>query len=94
MVISHGWCRKREEKEKEVERLLLDKENQVLEASIKLSNAEQNKFNLGQSQKRLGMMIPRGRIFNVGVQFLEYLVNLRDSVMRFSVFYESSSPSP
>jgi hypothetical protein len=62
MVISHGWCRKREEKEKEVERLLLDKENQVLEARIKLSNAEQNKFNLGQSKNRLGMMIPRERI--------------------------------
>jgi hypothetical protein len=30
----NGWCRKREEKEKEVERLLLDKENQVLEARI------------------------------------------------------------
>jgi hypothetical protein len=53
MVISHGWCRKREEKEKEVERLLLEKENQVLEARIKLSNAEQNKFNLGQSQNGL-----------------------------------------
>ncbi len=46
--IHKKWCRKREEKEKEVERLLLDKENQVLEARIKLSNAEQNKFNLGQ----------------------------------------------
>jgi hypothetical protein len=49
----NGWCRKREEKEKEVERLLLDKENQVLEARIKLSNAEQNKFNLGQSENKL-----------------------------------------
>ncbi len=74
MVISHGWCRKREEKEKEVERLLLDKENQVLEARIKLSNAEQNKFNLGQSKNGLGMMIARERTLNTGGHLVEYLL--------------------
>jgi len=42
-------CRRREEKEKEVELLLLEKENQVVEARIKLSNAEQNKYNLGKT---------------------------------------------
>jgi hypothetical protein len=70
------WCRKREEKEKEVERLLLDKENQVLEARIKLSNAEQNKFNLGQSQSRLGMMIARERTLNTGGHLVEYRIRL------------------
>jgi hypothetical protein len=80
-----------------VERLLLDKENQVLEARIKLSNAEQNKFNLGQSQNGLEMMIAGERTLNTDGYLLEYLVNLRDSVTRFSAskfFYESSSPKP
>jgi hypothetical protein len=41
-------CRKREEKEKEVEMLLLDKENIVVDTRLKLSHAEQNKHNLGE----------------------------------------------
>ncbi len=57
ITVHNKRCRKREEKEKEVERLLLDKENQVLEARIKLSNAEQNKFNLGQSPNGLGLIL-------------------------------------
>jgi hypothetical protein len=57
-----------------VERLLLDKENQVLEARIKLSNAEQNKFNLGQSQNRLGMMIAGERTLITGGHLVENLL--------------------
>ena len=40
--------RRREEKEKAVEELLLEKENLLVEAMLKLSDAEQNKHNLGE----------------------------------------------
>jgi hypothetical protein len=51
--------RKREEKEKEVEQLLLEKENLLVDARLKLSDAEQNKHNLGRQESRTQMEIVR-----------------------------------